>query len=253
MSTPPMLPRSRSLIVRTTMNDIHPTVVMQGDVRFGTGNTIGPNAVIYGPVVIGDDNWIGAGVIIGAPPEVRAFTHPRGDQAQSVSRGVRIGDRNVIREYAQVHGGWNATTVVGDDAFIMNQVYVAHDCRLDDDVTLASSVLLAGHVHVGEHANLGLGTAVHQGRYIGRGAMIGMSSVVTRDIPPFAKAYGSPARIASANAVGMRRLGVPDDAIDALADLYESGGGPDALPDLEGVPTLESAFGEWRSRNGTRV
>ncbi len=59
------------------MNSIHPSAVIEGDVRFGTGNVIGPNVVVYRPVTIGDDNWIGAGVVIGAPPEVRSFAHPR--------------------------------------------------------------------------------------------------------------------------------------------------------------------------------
>ena len=152
----------------TTMNEIHPSVVIAGDVRFGTGNVIGPNVVVYGPVTIGDDNWIGAGVVIGAPPEVRSFAHPRGGK-RTAGAGARIGDGNVIREYAQIHQGWKQPTVIGDDAFIMNQVYVAHDCVLADGVTLASSVLLAGHVHVGDRANLGLGTAVHQGRHVGQG------------------------------------------------------------------------------------
>jgi UDP-N-acetylglucosamine acyltransferase len=230
------------------MNDIHPSAVIEGDVRLGSGNSIGPNVVIYGPATIGDGNWIGAGVVIGAPPEVRSFEHPRPGSGDSSSPGVRIGDRNVLREYAQVHQGWKQATVVGDDAFIMNQVYVAHDCRLGDGVTLASSVLLAGHVHVAAHANLGLGTAVHQGRYIGRGAMVGMSSVVTRDIPPFAKAYGSPARVNSANAVGLRRMHVPEDEIAALVEVYESGAGPEALQQLGSTSGIASAFVEWRER-----
>ncbi|TYL52509.1 acyl-ACP--UDP-N- acetylglucosamine O-acyltransferase [Agromyces mariniharenae] len=229
------------------MNDIHPSAVIEGDVRLGSGNVIGPNVVIYGPVTIGDGNWIGAGVVIGAPPEVRSFDHPRPGSGDSSGAGVRIGDRNVIREYAQVHQGWKRATVIGHDAFIMNQVYVAHDCSLDDGVTLASSVLLAGHVHVGALANLGLGTTVHQGRYIGRGAMVGMSSVVTRDIPPFAKAYGSPARVASANAVGLRRMDVPEDEITTLVDAYESGADPDALPEFGPMSGIASAFVEWRA------
>ena len=230
------------------MNEIHPSVVIEGDVRFGTGNVIGPNVVVYGPVTIGDDNWIGAGVVIGAPPEVRSFAHPRGGTTTG-GAGARIGDGNVIREYAQIHQGWKQPTVIGDDAFIMNQVYVAHDCVLEDGVTLASSVLLAGHVHVGDRANLGLGTAVHQGRYVGRGAMVGMSSVVTRDIPPFAKAYGSPARVASANAVGMRRLDVPEDDIAALVAVYESGLGPDRLPDFDEASIIAAAFRAWHTRS----
>jgi UDP-N-acetylglucosamine acyltransferase len=231
------------------MNEIHPTAVIVGDVRLGSGNMIGPNVVILGPVTIGDDNWIGTGVVIGAPPEVRSFEHPRRDSAGGSSPGVRIGARNVIREYAQIHQGWRQETVLGDDAFIMNQVYVAHDCRLEDGVTLASSVLLAGHVRVASHANLGLGTAVHQGRYIGFGTMIGMSSVVTRDIPPFAKAYGSPARVASANAVGMRRLEIPEEQIAEVVSVYESEVGLARLPEFDEASLAARAFREWHGHS----
>ena len=90
----------------------------------------------------------------------------------------------------------------------MNQCYIAHDSVVDDGATLASSVLLAGHVQVGDGANLGLGIAVHQFRAIGAGGMVGMSAAVTRDVPPFAKAYGNPAAVRGANVVGMQRAGV---------------------------------------------
>ncbi|MDQ0895419.1 UDP-N-acetylglucosamine acyltransferase [Agromyces ramosus] len=234
------------------MNDIHPTVVISGEVVLGVGNTIGPHVVIYGPATIGDRNWIGTGVVIGAPPEVRSFEHPRGEETPTSGAGVRIGDRNVIREYAQIHQGWKTATVVGDDAFIMNQVYVAHDCQLGDEVTLASSVLLAGHVRVSSGVNLGLGTTVHQFRYIGRGAMVGMGSVVTRDIPPFAKAYGSPARVASANTVGLRRLGAAEELINRLETFYESGNADAELSSFVHSPVLDDAVAEWQARADTR-
>lgn len=205
------------------MNSIHPTALLLGDVRLGSGNTIGPFAVITGPVVLGDDNWIGAGAIIGAPPEVRSFDHPRTDD-DVAGNGVTIGHRNVIREHAQIHHGWRGRTTLGDDGFIMNQVYVAHDCVLGDRVTLASSVLLAGHVELDDDANLGLGTSVHQRTRVGRGAMVGMGSVVTRDVPPYAKAYGNPARVQGANVVGMQRSGLDRSGIDALDAAYRDRG-----------------------------
>jgi UDP-N-acetylglucosamine acyltransferase len=202
------------------MSSIHPTALITGDVQLGSGNTIGAFAVITGPVVLGDDNWIGAGAVIGAPPEVRSFEHPRGDAKDGSSPGVRIGDRNVIREYVQIHQGWKQQTVIENDAFVMNQAYVAHDCHLEDGVTLASSVLLAGHVHVGSRANLGLGTTVHQFRIVGRGAMVGMAAAVTRDIPPFAKAFGNPAVVRDANVVGMERMGLEPELIATLTAVY---------------------------------
>jgi len=204
------------------VNSIHPSAIITGDVTLGTGNTVGPFAVITGPVEIGDDNWLGAGVVIGAPPEVRSWTHPPDAEVPSSGNGIIIGNRNVLREYVQVHQAWKGTTRLGDDLFVMNQVYVAHDCVLGDGVTLASSVLLAGHVEIGAHANLGLGTVVHQTRYIGAGSMVGMGSVVTRDVPPFAKVFGNPAVLRGVNAIGMERRGLAADAVTTLAAVYES-------------------------------
>ena len=233
----------------TEPNSIHPTAQIAGDVQLGSGNTVGPFVVLTGPLVIGDGNWFGAGVVIGAPPEVRSWEHPRDADQPSSGNGIRIGDRNVLREYAQVHQGWHATTTICDDAFIMNQVYVAHDCMIGDGVTLASSVLLAGHVQLGAGANLGLGTAVHQRRYVGRGAMVGMGSVVTRDVPPYAKAYGNPARVRGANTVGMERAGIEEELIAEAAALYRGDLSRDALDGLR-RGRLADAVDEWSAHTG---
>ena len=230
------------------MNRIHPTAVIAEGVSLGDGNTIGPFVVIDGPVTIGNDNWIGTGTVIGAPPEVRSWPHPR-EPGDAQGGGVVIGDGNTIREYVQIHQGWKARTTVGDRAFVMNQSYVAHDCTIGDDVTLASSVLLAGHVQLGDRVNLGLGTSVHQFRYVGVGTMVGMGSVVTRSLPPFAKAFGNPARLRGVNTIGMERSGVPADAIAAVVAGYGDGSFTPTFDDLEGFGALSGALSEWRARS----
>ncbi|MGO4691591.1 acyl-ACP--UDP-N- acetylglucosamine O-acyltransferase [Glaciibacter sp. 2TAF33] len=208
------------------MNHVHPTAIIGPHVTVGTGNVIGPYAVIGGNVVIGDDNWIGAGVKIGCPPEVRGFPHPQDWIASGVGPGVTLGDRNVLREDVQVHGGWHEPTMLANDLFIMNRVYVAHDCSLADGVTLASGVALGGHVKIGRGANLGLGTTVHQRRVVGALAMVGMSSVVTRDIPPFSKAYGSPCRADGINSVGLERAGISRSTVEEITRLASHAGYP---------------------------
>ena len=231
------------------MNRIHHTAIVGPHVRLGNRNVIGPFAVLSGSVSIGDDNWIGSMALIGPPPEVRSFDHPAGDDEDSAwGSGVCIGDRNVIRESVQIHQGWREGTRIHDDTFIMNQAYIAHDCAVRARATLASGVRLAGHVTIGSDANLGLGAVVHQGRRIGDGAMVGMGSVVSRDIGPFAKAYGNPARLAGVNTVGATRAALDSEVVAELEVLYSSvpEGRPDgAIARAELHPLLAGVFAGW--------
>jgi UDP-N-acetylglucosamine acyltransferase len=109
---------------------------------------------------------------------------------------------------------------------------------------MASGVLLGGHVVVGDRANLGLGTVVHQRRVIGPDAMVGMGSVVTRDLPPFARAFGTPARVHGVNAVGMGRQGISTADVAALAELY--GAGRDVVAHWPPAASLAPALAWWR-------
>ena len=226
-------------------NRIHPSAIVGPGVELGADNVVGPFAVLMGPCRIGNGNWIGAHVVIGAPPEIRGFDHGAAWDGDLVGSGVEIGDGNTVREYTTVHSGSAHPTRMGSDCFVMNKVYVGHDGTIGDGVTMASSVTLGGHVTVGERANLGLGAIVHQRRVIGPGVMLGMGAVVTRDVPPYAKAFGNPVRVRGVNAVGMTRQGMADEDVAALAHLYSAG---DVVPpDWSGPAALEPAVTWWRT------
>jgi UDP-N-acetylglucosamine acyltransferase len=211
------------------MNNVHPTAVIGAGVELGENNIVGPYTVILGPARLGDDNWIGPHVVIGTPGEISGIDHGRGFDG-GVGSGIRIGSRNVVREFTTIHQGHFARTTLGDDCYLMNKVYLGHDDVIGDGVTIAAGTMLGGHVHVGAGANLGMGVTVHQRRVVGPTAMIGMAAVVTRDIPPYALAYGNPARVQGANQVGMRRAGLPESAIAAIEAAYTAAGGPGELP-----------------------
>ena len=221
------------------MNTIHPTAIIGDSVVIGTGNTIGPYAVILGNVKIGNDNWIGSHAAIGGPAEIRGADLPASWQMRGEHGQISIGNNTVVRESCVIHAGYFSGTRIGDDCYIMNQAYVAHDCTLGDQVTLSSHVALGGHVAVQKGANLGMGAVVHQRRVIGAMCMIGMGSVVTRDINPYSKAFGNPARVMGSNRVGMERAKFDDDLIHKITSALDSAD-VDALRKL--IPAEMSMF-----------
>ncbi len=220
-------------------NRIHPTAIIGGDVVLGAGNVIGPYTVIMGPCTIGDANWIGPHVCIGAPPEMRGGQHPAGWAGDHGSGPIAIGDRNVVREFTSIQAPTTGFTRLGDDCYLMDKVHIPHDCTVEDRVTISCNVMMGGHTHLGAGSNIGLSSVIHQRIAIGRGAMIGMGSVITKHIPPFALAFGSPARVRGANIVGLTRSGF-DDATGA--DIGAALNAGDDLGDL--LPTESAAFAQ---------
>lgn len=204
-------------------NVIHPTAILEGDVRLGRNNVIGPQTILQGPVTIGDDNWITAAAI-GLPPQHRTWWL---DQ-QTDPFGVVIGDRNVIREYVTVHSGLEEPTRLGNDCYLMATVHVGHDVQIGDGVTLSVATVLGGHCHIDAGANLGLSVVVHQRLHIGQGAMVGMNSTVTADVPRFATSFGSPARVKGINRTYLELMGWSNGAIDAAAAELAAGSAADA-------------------------
>lgn len=202
---------------------ISPSAFIGPGVSIGKNVKIGPGSTLLGFCTIEDDVWIGPGAHIGAPPEMsdrKQNTAWNGDFAHA---GVRICAGAVIREGAIIHQGTYRETTVGPDSWVLNRAYIAHDVLIGHDVTLAAGVSIGGHCVIGAHTNLGMNAAVHQRTNIGAGCMVGMSTPIVRDLPPFVKAYGSPARIHGLNTVGMTRLGASPDAMSSLTAAYLRG------------------------------
>jgi UDP-N-acetylglucosamine acyltransferase len=189
--------------------DIGPYVVIDGPVRIGRGTRVLAHASLTGWTEIGADNVIHMGAVVGHVPQDLAF-----GGAESY---LRVGDRNVIREYAQIHRGTKpgSTTVIGDDNFLMSQAHVAHNCRLGNGVIVASGALLAGYVEVGDQAFVSGNCVVHQFVRVGRLAFLRGLSRTSRDVPPFCVMDGTH-RVRAINRVGLRRAGFSATQIRAL-------------------------------------
>ncbi|WP_299484727.1 acyl-ACP--UDP-N-acetylglucosamine O-acyltransferase [Acaryochloris sp. IP29b_bin.137] len=179
-------------------------VVIGQRVTLGPRTTVGHHAVIDGWTEIGADNRIFPGVIIGMEPQDR---NDRGE-----SSGVKICDRNQIREYVTIHraSGAQAFTCIGSDNLLMANVHIGHNCQIADGVVIANAVALSGHVQVESQANISGVLGIHQFVHVGQLAMIGGMSRIIRDVPPLMLVEGNPAHVRALNQVGLRRHGIYD-------------------------------------------
>lgn len=200
---------------------VGPYAIIGAEVTIGEHTTIAPHVVIERWTTIGARCSIGAGAVLGGAPQYLAY-----DGAPSY---LRIGDDNNIRELAVIQRSAfpDGYTRVGSRNFIMSQTHIAHDCVVGDQVTLASLTGLSGHVEVEDGATIGGVTGVHQFVRIGTYSMIGGSSRISKDIPPYMLAAGSPATVHGLNVTGLRRAGycanVRRELKAAYRTLYRSG------------------------------
>lgn len=165
------------------MNEIHKTVIIEGDVKIGTNNKILPNSIIYGPTEIGDDNIIGPNVVIGTPGQ-----DTRNRYYDSSNCKIKIGNRNIIREFTAIQKPcYEDLTLIGNDVYLMQSVHVPHDAHIYDKSVITPMCVLAGLVKILDGANLAIGCSVNQYTTIGQYSIAAAGSVVMKNIKPFSR------------------------------------------------------------------
>jgi acyl-[acyl carrier protein]--UDP-N-acetylglucosamine O-acyltransferase len=88
---------------------------------------------------------------------------------------------------------------VGEDVLLMAGSHIAHDSHIGDGATLGSFSILGGFTIIDDAATLGQGVVTHPWTIIGEGAMVGLNSSVVKDVLPFTKVAGAPARLLGSN------------------------------------------------------
>jgi acetyltransferase-like isoleucine patch superfamily enzyme len=145
-----------------------------------------------------------------------------------------IGNGVVISEGCFVHGRFDGRFVLGDKVWIGPQSFLdARDLVIEDYVGWGPGAKVLGSEHTGlpinepiittdlqiapvcveRGADIGTNAVLLPGVTIGRGAIVGAGAVVTRDVPPFAKVAGQPARI-----IGWRKESGTDQPHDMCAE-----------------------------------
>jgi acetyltransferase-like isoleucine patch superfamily enzyme len=127
---------------------------------FGEGSTMYDNVLVRGNVRVGRNTWIGPGCILDGSG---------GD--------LEIGD------WCSISAG--------------AQIYTHH--TVNRSISLGKMPIDCAPTKIGNGVYIGPNAVIQMGVAIGDSAIIGANSFVNRDVPPGAKAFGSPARIQVSN------------------------------------------------------
>ena len=214
------------------MNQISPLSYIHPDAILGDNNIIGPFCYIDKNTVIGDNNvlqnsvTINFGARIGNGNEIfpgaSLSTKPQDLKFQGEETTCEIGDNNSIRECVTISRGTasKGTTKVGNNNLLMENMHIAHDCILGNNLIIGNSTKFAGEVVVDDFAIISATCLIHQFCHIGGYVMFQGGSRTSQDIPPFIIAGKEPIRYAGVNKIGLRRRGYTVEQIDRIHEAY---------------------------------
>lgn len=133
----------------------------------------------------------GFNVSIGAGTMIRPSSYYGG----TVGEGLIVGDRSSMG--ASCFVGCSGLIVIGNDVMLGPGVRIfSENHRFDsENTTIKSQGVERGTVTIGDNCWIASGVTITTNVRIGDGVVIGAGSVVTKDIPAYSIAAGSPARV----------------------------------------------------------
>ncbi len=154
---------------------------------------------VDGAIVAIGDNWRRAAVARAAGemvPGLRfvSVIHP----SAQVARGATVGCGAVVAAAAVL----DSDARVGDFAWINIGAAVGHDAAVGSCASLGPHAVACGATRIGDYAAIGVGANLIHRVSVGEHTVIGAGSTVTRDVPAYTVAYGSPARAIRARQAG---------------------------------------------------
>lgn len=147
---------------------------------------------------IHESSYADEGCIIGEGTKIWHFCH--------VMPGARIGKNCSIGQNVNI----GSKAVIGNHCKIQNNISIYDDVILEDEVFCGPSMVFTNVINprafierkleykktlLKKGCTIGANATIICGNTIGEYAMVGAGTVVTHDIPAYALAYGSPARV----------------------------------------------------------
>ena len=185
-----------------------------GGVTLGAGTQLHHHASVEGNSVLGNHCEVFPYACIGGKTQDLKF--------KGGSPGLRIGERNVFREYVTVHCATNDgdSTRIGSHNVLLATCHVAHDCILGSHIVMSNGAVLGGHVTVEDRVVIGGYGGIHQFCRLGAFAMLSATAKLVHDLPPYFIADGTPAEVRAINRVGLERNGFTAEQLDRVKQIH---------------------------------
>ena len=149
-------------------------------------------------IFIHESSYVDNGAVVGDGTKIWHFSH--------VLSGAQIGERCSLGQNVNV----GSRAIIGNGVKIQNNVSIYDDVIIEDDVFCGPSCVFTNVINprafverkdeykktvVKKGASIGANATIVCGVTIGEYALVGAGAVVTKDVPPYALVYGSPARV----------------------------------------------------------
>jgi len=191
-------------------------VILIANAYIGQGTRIGADSLLHPGVVIGDRCTIGQRCLIFANAVIGAdgFGFLTATKDRTVTKvpqigTVEIGDDVEIGACSTIDRAKFGATRIGSRTKLDNQVHIAHNCIVGDDVLLCGRTTLGGSATIGDRTMVGGAVVLNDQAAVGCDVKIAGGSIVLDEIPDGETVYGipaMPARTAMANAGAQRNL-----------------------------------------------
>jgi acetyltransferase-like isoleucine patch superfamily enzyme len=155
--------------------------------ELGSEVVLRSGSIVYAGCKLGEQTTIGHHTTLRSHVSVGARSQLA--HRMSIERSCRIGHGVRCSPGSHITSG----VVMEDGVFIGAGVVTVNDKGMIWRDPQRSPELLAPYFEQG--AKIGSGSSIAAGVRVGRGALVGMGSVVTRDVPDYAIAYGVPAQV----------------------------------------------------------